>query len=135
MTLGGPIAIPLAYASHFVCDALPHFGIPSEDRVSRRSHFLRAVAVDGVVLIAISIIAITYGLPWYVYASMIAAITPDFFWIYIYVFKEKMGKLEPKPLRFPNVWHAKIQTMETINGLWFEVAWFVAMCLIIYRLV
>lgn len=130
LAIGGPLAIPIAFVSHFALDAMPHFGATTDDRVKNRQYFLRAIAIDGAALALVFILAIAQELPWYVYASMIAAMSPDFAWMYRYVFDEKLGKLDPKPMNSFNRFHAKIQTSETLRGIWIEFFWFILMFVI-----
>lgn len=135
LAIGGPLAIPVAFASHFVLDALPHFGASTDDRVKNRKYFLRAIAIDGTALAVVFVVALILDLPWYVYASMIAAISPDFAWMYRYVFDEKLGKLDPKPMNSFNRFHARIQTSETLKGIWVELAWFTMMLILAIKLI
>ena len=135
LIIGGPLAIPVAFASHFVLDAMPHFGATTDDRVKNRKYFLRAIAIDGTFLIFVFTVAKVQNLPWYVYASMIAAMSPDFAWMYRYVFDEKLGKLDPKPMNSFNRFHARIQTSETLNGIWVEIFWFISMSIVVINLV
>lgn len=134
LAVGGPLAIPVAFASHFALDALPHFGMSTDNRVKKRKYFLRTIAIDGAFLAFIFTVAMVQNLPWYVYASMLVAISPDFVWLYRYVFKEKLGKLDPKPMHFFDRFHAKIQTSETPKGIWVEVFWFISMSIIAINL-
>ncbi len=111
------IALPVAFASHFLLDALPHYG---EKAGQRKKLFKTVVAVDGILLFTGVIIAITSQqlLP---ALSAIAAISPDFFWIYRYIFKEKWGTLDAGPKHPFNAWHANIQRYERRWGLLVEV--------------
>lgn len=127
LAIGGPVAIPLAFFSHFICDWLPHYGAEGDDHVRNKKYFYRIVAVDTVLLTAGLVVVIALDLPWYVSASVLAAMSPDFIWIYRFVFEEKMGKKKPGPKNKFNQFHSDIQKSETPSGLWFELAWFVAM--------
>lgn len=134
LAFGGPVAIPLAFASHFVCDWLPHYGAEGDDHIQNKKYFYRIVAVDAILLTAGLTVVIALGLPWYVIVSALAAMSPDFAWIYQFIFDEKMGKLEPKPKSRFNQFHADIQKRETPSGLWFELIWFVGMLIIAINL-
>jgi len=135
LAIGGSLAIPIAFASHFVLDALPHFGASTGDRVKNRKYFLRANAIDGTLLLIVFTVAMVQSLPWYVYASMIAAMSPDFVWVYRYIFDEKFGKLDPKPKNSFSRFHANIQTSETISGIWIELFWFALMAILALNLI
>jgi len=128
LAVGGPLAIPLAFASHFVLDWLPHYGMDTKDRLLRRRFFMKSVAVDAVLLSGLLVAGIVSGLPWYVFVAALAAMAPDLSWIYRYVVEEKLGKLEPKPKNKFDQWHSNIQKWETvIPGVWVEVFWFISM--------
>jgi hypothetical protein len=136
LAIGGPIAIPFAFVAHFALDAMPHLGYEEvEDRIKNRNTLLKVIAVDGVMGIIVIGLAIASDVPWYVYASMIACMSPDFVWGYRFVFEEKFGKLKPGPLSGLNKFHSDIQTRESPQGIFIEIAWFVLMFFLAYKLV
>lgn len=135
LAIGGPLAIPVAFVSHFAMDWLPHFGLDTDDRLLRKKYFMWSVALDITLLPILFSFALVYGLQWYVIASMFIAMTPDFSWVYKYVVEEKMGKLEPKRKNKFDQWHTDIQKRETPKGAWVEIAWFILMLFIAARLI
>jgi len=128
LAIGGPMAIPIAFVTHFVLDAMPHLGYEDvEDRIKNRNLLLKVIAIDAIMGIIVISFAVIKGVPWYVYASMIACMSPDFVWGYRFVFEDKFGKLKPGPLSGLNKFHSDIQTRESPDGIWVEIGWFILM--------
>ncbi len=115
------IALPLAFASHFMLDILPHFGISSDNWKLRKLWQLRVAAFDILLLIAAVYLTATNYPVWYVLAGC-AAVSPDFAWVYRLIVKEKFGKLPPQPANAFNRWHAGIQKLERPWGIVIEIA-------------
>jgi hypothetical protein len=51
-TFSAPIVVPLAFVSHFVMDALPHFGNKGFSRRSKR--FILVLTIDALIVAAIT---------------------------------------------------------------------------------
>lgn len=120
-------ALPLAFASHFILDFLPHFGEVFEDR----KRFSMIVWVVDLILLFSLLTVLAFGSQWLIMAGAILAISPDFAWFYRFVFHENFGKLAPRPLNKFNKFHVSIQKFESRSGLIFEAFWF---ALIVYLL-
>ena len=135
LVIGNPVAIPVAFASHFLFDALPHMGFEDEERIRNRNLMLTGIAVDIVLIVVVFSAAIVSNVQWYVFASMIAAMSPDFVWIYRFIFEENMGKTKPGPLSGLNKWHAETQTHIGLGGVFIELFWFVLMWVIAANLI
>ncbi len=124
------VALPLAFMSHFVLDALPHFGIPdAQDRLqdSVKVLFFRIWRIDAVTLFGLlALLALGLASPWPLIAAVVA-ISPDFAWVYRYTIKEKWGRLEPGPTNWFNSFHSMIQKREFRRGWLIEIIWFVTM--------
>ncbi|MDQ3065049.1 MAG: hypothetical protein M3Q36_02150 [bacterium] len=130
------IAVPLAFASHFLLDILPHFGLPRlADR--KKSKFVRLFIVvlklDTIGLIALFIIlGVTKNFA--MLAAAFAAFSPDIAWVYRYVITERWGRLEPgQPTRF-NRFHKGIQRLESPQGILLEIPLAAVMVAILWRL-
>lgn len=112
--LPAPIAIPLAFASHFVLDALPHFGYQTiEERMRYPGVFKLVITADVIfsVLIAISLIKSGHYF-WFI--NGLIAYSPDLLWIYRFTVEEKFGKVKPtKGNRFIQ-FHREIQKYERV---------------------
>lgn len=119
-----PIAIPLALASHFVLDAVPHFGFSKDTEWSfRQVKIWRSVLVaDICTAVAISIWLISsHHVSWFLVG--LVAYAPDIFWIYRFTIEEKFGKLPPtKGNRFIQ-FHRGIQKYERLWGGFVELGY------------
>jgi hypothetical protein len=133
------LAIPLAFASHFVLDALPHFGIYENNVLKRNKHWLFRTVLGVDIPLAIALLIIVPHLaaavisPWIVFVSMAAAILPDSIWVYRFFREVKTQKWEPggRYVRF----HQAIQWYEHPSGLGVELIWITAMSILFDKLV
>jgi hypothetical protein len=127
------IAIPLSFASHFICDAIPHYGMANDRLFSRK---FNAVLL-GDFLFAVSLMAALAGLfpaeRWLIWTCMIAAASPDLMWAYYKLYREH---IQNKPARLDPLarFHSWIQWSQTRPGLMVEVAWFLTMAGLLARL-
>lgn len=132
LVVGEPIlAIPIAIASHFVCDALPHFGVqdPNDTRIKSNA-FRNYLVVDAVLcFLLVAIIFITQPNNWLLAAiCAFMAAAPDFGWINRFV-KARGGK-RWKPNLFSK-FAANIQWFQRPIGGVVEAAWFIAAIVIL----
>lgn len=112
------IVLPIAFASHFAMDALPHFGLKFSD--GRGRVLMRVTAIDTAIL-AVAIIFTLQNYPvWYMLAGLFA-MSPDAAWVYRFSISEKFGKLPPQPANRFNTWHESIQKFESKWGMLVEV--------------
>src|SRR3954469_10611419 len=77
-----PIAIPLAFMSHFLLDALPHYGIDRKERVTSLTYRLvigcdLAVGISGGILLAVLH-------KWNMLICGTIAYSPDLTWVWYY---------------------------------------------------
>lgn len=119
------IALPLAFVSHFVLDAIPHFGNHklTHGKVQNFSIFL---AVD--MAIAASLLLVTFFLAPQGWQAMVAAgvlaASPDLMWVPEYISMLR-SKPEPKKNWIKN-FHSRIQC-ESPSGAIIELVWFFGM--------
>lgn len=100
------LALPLAFVSHLLADALPHFG----GRLAVKK--LAKVWLLDAVLLSIALIYVWLHLGFYsVFVGFIAT-SPDLVWVYRLIVQEKFGKLPQHPKSGFNKFHADIQTYE-----------------------
>jgi len=131
-------AVVLALISHFVCDAIPHFGIYEDDHIKRNANRLfRLVRVIDLVLMAGAVVfALLLGagqIAWFtILACMAAAALPDAVWIPQFVREVKTQHEEP--LTGFNKFHQDIQWSEKPGGLIVEGIWLAACMYILLRL-
>ncbi len=124
--VGNPwLALPLAFASHFVLDAIPHFGnhavINKQVRVF--SIFLSAdMAVAAALLL--SVIFLAPANMWMIVAGGVIAASPDLMWIPEYLAMLK-GQAQAKGGTI-KTFHSRLQR-EMPSAFVIEAAWFVGM--------
>jgi len=112
-----PIAIPVAFLSHFVMDMLPHYGAQQKKRNTRLNKSI--VYTDTIIALSIAILSAVYG-KWDRFWIGWVAYSPDGYWVYMY-FKNKRS-LNMKPTNHFTKFHKKIQ---------FERSWGIIVELII----
>lgn len=108
-----PIAIPVAFASHFVLDALPHYGILPEHRNTSTRYKL---IVFSDTFIALSIAAVAAVLQkWNMEITGWVAYSPDALWVAWYFAHGRDLHLKPNNafMRF----HISIQRYEREWGI------------------
>jgi hypothetical protein len=122
------IALPLAFISHFVLDALPHFGWEKRDRT-----FLFILAADMAIAASVLLSIMMLQLlnwPLLVAAGIIAS-SPDLLWLYYLVYDLKGTQKAKGPFaRFAS----KIQWSETTWGIIMETAWFLGGVIFLFQL-
>ena len=101
LIIGQPlVALPVAFVSHFVCDAIPHYGNDSVKLWSE--NFKRLLVVDaGLCVVLVAVLAYRHPTHWLL-ASFCAfvATSPDLLWIRKFVYglrnhrSQKQSKLE-----------------------------------------
>lgn len=129
LTISQPaIALPLAFVSHFVLDALPHYGYPSgiygEAFQHRLTIVMESVNAIGVPLL----IYLIWGEPFWVWLAAGLAISPDLMWLYYHFKYEKHGLVAPiGPL---TRLHRKIQWGERRWGILVEMPVFIVLILV-----
>lgn len=126
LAVGQPlIALPAAFVSHFVCDALPHYGSAHPDKAIRSDRFRNYLITEAsLCFLLVLILAVTRPVHWQL-ASLCAflAASPDFFWINKYV-----------TVRAGRPWHPNAFSRFAVGIQWFqrpvgavvEAAWFVS---------
>lgn len=123
------IAIPLAFAAHFVMDALPHFGVAEKDINKRNKNqiFLLTLMIDimiaGLLLISLPLVLNQAINPWLLFLSMLACMSPDLVWGRR--FYHEVRHKTTKQLSNFSLFHTNIQWSETPKGLIIEILWFI----------
>lgn len=120
------LAVPLAFLSHFMLDALPHFGIYEDDVIRRNKHplFRGVVMVDALLalLTLIGLPFLVHSLPWWqLELGMLAAYAPDSVWLVRFA-REVRSEIW-RPGGWFARWHQKIQWSEKPWGLSVEAVW------------
>ena len=110
------VAIPLALVSHFVMDALPHYGD------NNKNSWLNQVLIIDALLTVTFIFAIIIGQPigWVLMLSAgLVALSPDLVWLPHYIADMKGNPLTPGPFARFSKW---IQWGERPWGIYIEGA-------------
>ncbi len=111
------VAIAVAPFSHFLLDAIPHFGGVS----TRSREFFRILFIDATLAVACTLY-IAYLWPHIALLVVVCAFlaaSPDLMWIYYEYINPRLGKVHLVP-RF----HAWVQWSQTKPGWLMEAAWF-----------
>jgi hypothetical protein len=112
-----PIAIPAAFLSHFILDALPHYGIPNLTRDNARPWAI-ILAMDTVLTLSLLVYFVTieqYGM----FACAIAALSPDIVWFKKLYWTRSLDFISDS--NWLTNFHHRIQQYERPWGLYLEV--------------
>jgi hypothetical protein len=120
------IVLPLAFLSHFILDALPHYGYAGHGGYIEAFKHKTTFVMEGLGLIGIVILLFTIHFSvCVVTAAVILSILPDFEWVIRYFFYERKGLKPPNTLT--SRFHNKIQWCERPWGIFVEIGFFVVM--------
>jgi hypothetical protein len=118
------VALPLAFVSHFVLDALPHYGDGTGTNVPASAHLRKVVKFDIslVTLLFLSILILQPANWLIIILAAGLAMAPDLMWLPAYV--RGVRKREP-PREHSTImrWHHAIQWCERPWGVVIEVLW------------
>ena len=125
--------LPIALVSHFVLDALPHFGSTKGKDVDKK--FIVVYTIDFILLCSLWLIVllVTGHFRYLVIAAMTAAALPDVVWIYRLTLKLRK-KIVPKK-NILTRFHTAIQWGERSWGWTIELGWLSVMAVIFISLV
>jgi len=111
------LAVPLAFASHFFLDVIPHFGVPPGEFVAKK--FFKYLAAD-IILALSSLTAMILLFPHkagIIFVCMAAAVSPDIVWAF---YIKELEANDRKSLDPVTRFHWKIQTKEFLRGIFIE---------------
>lgn len=123
------LAVPLAFLSHFVCDAIPHFGIGFS--FGGKGMFLWLL-IDGLAAMAFAVFLLKKKVanPLLMAVCGFAAMSPDLAWLYYGLHHNLNNVAAMDPIsRF----HAWIQWSESVPGLITDLTWTALMLWIILK--
>jgi hypothetical protein len=123
------IALPLALASHFLMDAIPHYGEDPKAPRGSKAYYIR-IAADllASVIVLLFFLSLHPAHAWLLGACVVVAVMPDFLWPFALFVKQK------GPLWAFFRFHKRIQT-ESRAGIFVEIGWFaITTSLVVYRL-
>ena len=113
-----PLAIPIAFVSHFILDALPHFSIPRNQR-NKSKRFKTFVYTDTLIALSFALLSAYLG-RWDMFVVGWVAYSPDFMWVASYFKHGKHLNVTAKG-RFAK-FHQNIQKYECSWGICVELA-------------
>lgn len=117
------IALPLAFASHFVLDLVPHFGYYGKGFDEAFKHKATYIEI-GLSTVGFLVLLFTFKYTvWLTAAAAILAMLPDAEWPYRYYLFEQKG-LKP-PSTFLTKFHASLQWCERPWGIYVEIGFFI----------
>lgn len=124
MAVQHPVAgMVAALGSHFLLDALPHYGRKGEEAVISWFRYKATWVVEGLNVVGVPLlIYLLWGQPWWVFGAALLAIAPDAVWIFRYFYYERHGIQASKSL-ITRI-HNNIQWGERPWGAFVEVACF-----------
>lgn len=126
------VALPLAFLSHFVLDALPHYG-DKNGRSWLGRHFDLILITDGIIsAIFLSTVIITQPENWLLMiACAVVAVIPDLLWLPYYL-ADKRGRIKhhTRLAEFLK-W---IQWAERPWGMIIEIIWLIASLIAFYSI-
>ena len=132
-SIGNPIAIPIAFASHFVLDSLPHYGdrSRSEVEVHNSKEFKVLLVIDAILCGLLVIVLGISGADNWQLAGLcaFAAASPDLF--SIPRFKRSITEKKEYVGNAFQRFHKKIQWGEKPWGKYVEFFWFSASVVIL----
>jgi hypothetical protein len=122
-----PIAVPLAFASHFVLDSLPHFGFKSQAGYQRHKKFwIAVVTADLLTSLLMSLWLLRAGhLSWWLVGFV--AFMPDLVWVpwlVRVIIRGDTAEVGPRKEHWFIRFHAKIQRYERPWGICVELVYF-----------
>ncbi len=133
------IAIASAFISHFLMDALPHYGRHErpEDKLKVKSHWLilRGDSIITIIVLTTIPFILRHKVhPTVCLLAMFAAILPDLIWVYRFIkLRRSKTKTYSKLNKF-SLFHLKIQWGEFHKGIYIEAVVFFLMLIIIFNI-
>jgi hypothetical protein len=129
-----PVAIPVAFASHFVLDSLPHFGFKNQANYQRhKKWWIAVVATDLLVSLLLTLWLLRAGhLSWWLVGFV--AFMPDLVWVpwlFRVIVRGDTAGVGPRKERWFIRFHAKIQRYERPWGIAVELAYLLVLVVVL----
>lgn len=115
------LALPLAFVSHFVLDAIPHYGddlLDGSDKFFQRFIVADAIAGFGIAILMMYLVPEHYML---IALCGVMATAPDLMWLPNHI--RQIKKQPSKPHNILMRWHHDIQFEHPVWGIAGEVLW------------
>lgn len=133
------LIVPLALASHFVLDMVPHFGVDEHDKSSRNKNPLFQYMLVLDIALALALLVFVPFVfhhsvnRWLLFISMLVAWIPDVIWVGHFFRHDMRGNFNPEHGWFAR-FHQKIQWFERPVGFVVEILFFGSLSLVIGHL-
>lgn len=125
------LAIPFAFVSHFVLDAIPHFDASKASVKFARAAIFTDILVAGCLAFGLSIVLRDRVSGWLILAASVACMSPDLVWgVRYYKFRD-FKKIISEPMSKFTKLHQKIQWSESLQGIIVEFVWFALMLVLV----
>lgn len=134
LLIGQPLlAMPIALMSHFVCDAIPHFGANDKQAIIKSKGFKRYLVVEAFLCFLIVLSLLILKPDHWLVASICAflAAAPDLYWFKRFRAVNTGG--QPPVNRFSK-FASGIQWFQRPIGALVEVTWFAAALILVIPL-
>lgn len=120
------LALPLALASHFALDVIPH-GEPRDfRRLIAKAIIFGDCLIAGVVSVILSLTLNSAVSPWLIFGCMSLAVVPDLIWGIRYIRIKDLDKTFTEPMSKFSKMHINIQGRQFIKGFYIETIWLMA---------
>ena len=122
------IAFPVAVASHFLFDAVPHW----DHKVALSKRKITNIGELIFTSLLVIILSLVINAPyWLTVSCMILAISPDIMWLPGILHGKLPAMDGPSLLHKVRRFHKKIQWSETGRGFYYEAIWFAAFLVLV----
>lgn len=128
------IALPLAFASHFALDAVPHFGYKGNGGFTEFfKHKLTYFVLVLEFIAWVFLVFLLHAQPAVVILAALIATSPDLVWLYRYFGFERRG-VEPPAIGKLSHLHSILNWCERPWGILVELVWFSGAIFLLQRL-
>ena len=129
------LAIPLAFLSHFVQDAIPHFDyFQGKNGMGILRGKFNVLLVGDFILSILLMVVLGLAFPdhkWLIWSCMIAAASPDLIWGYHFLYRKKGVKDYGLVLKLISKTESEYHGLLGVAG---ETIWFILMSFILIEL-
>lgn len=129
------VAIPLSFVSHYICDIIPHYGmdLPESEELNTKTFRVLLLADFCLCVLVVLILAVYRPHHWLLAAiCAFVAASPDLASV-----KRYLNARRGKPIKYNRYinFATSIQRFEKPIGAVVEIAWFIAMLIIVVPII
>jgi hypothetical protein len=126
------VGLPVAFLSHFVIDAIPHWDYFEKNFMMRRVSLVIDITLTLYLLIVLSLtVDASRRL---VIGGGVLGIAPDLMWAPYLITGNRSTTHKKNPLHMARRFHFWIQTKEFVQGIYIEVGWLILVLALIYQI-